>query len=96
MPLNLIILGVTTGSGVVIKGFIKIRKYDRKIDMFKFAFTSYRKVINKITACLRGEAFNVNDLLLYRTRDSIIAYTRTRSKITRHTFLLQCSKWQLL
>lgn len=64
VTLNPIILGCITGSGVVLQGFIKMRKYDKKIEMCKFAFTSYQKVLNKIRAYLRGESFKIDDLVL--------------------------------
>lgn len=64
VTLNPIILGCITGSGVVLQGFIRMRKYGKKIEMCKFAFTSYQKILNKIRSYLRGESFNIDNLVL--------------------------------
>ena len=64
VTLNPIVRGTITGSGVALQGFIKMKKYNRKIEMSKFAFTSYQKVLNKIRAYLRGEKLEINDLVL--------------------------------
>jgi hypothetical protein len=64
ITLNPIILGCLTGAGVLIQGVIRMRKYDQKIEMTRFACSSYQKVLNKLRAYLRGEGFVVHDLVL--------------------------------
>ena len=41
-----------------------MKKYEKKIEMFKFAFTSYQKILNKISAYRCGKSFNLQDPIL--------------------------------
>ena len=63
ITLNPIVLGVVTGSGVLLHGFLKIKNYDRKIEMNKFAYVSYQNILNKIRSYLRGQDYKIDDLV---------------------------------
>ena len=52
--LNPIILGVLTGTGVMIKGYMSNSDVSYKVERCKFAYTSYEKVLTQITSSLRG------------------------------------------
>lgn len=60
--LNPIILGVISGSGILLQGFLRIKNYQRKIEMCRFAYTSYQKMLNNIRGYLRGEQYKLHDL----------------------------------
>ena len=62
ITLNPVILGSISGSGILLQGFLKMKNYDRKIEMCKFAYTSYQKILNKIRSYLRGEPYDIMDL----------------------------------
>ena len=57
-------LGIISGCGIVLEGFLKKKNYNRKIEMCKFAYTSYQKVLNKIRSYLRGEMYDTVQLTL--------------------------------
>ena len=63
ITLNPIILGVVTGSGVILHGILKLKNYDKKIEMCKFAYTNYQSILNKIRSYLRGQDFKIDDLI---------------------------------
>ena len=63
ITLNPIVLGVVTGSGVLLHGFLKIKNYDRKLEMNKFASASYQNILNKIRSYLRGQDYKVAELI---------------------------------
>ena len=44
VTLNPIVLGAVFGSGFILKTFSEVKNYKRKIEMCKFADTSYEKV----------------------------------------------------
>ena len=62
VTLNPVILGSISGSGILLQGFLKMKNYNRKIEMCKFAYTSYQKILNKIRSYLRGEPYDIMDL----------------------------------
>ena len=64
VTLNPIVLGTVTGAGLTLQGFIKMKNYNRKIEMCKFAYTSYQKVLNEIRSYLRGEPYDIEKLTL--------------------------------
>ena len=55
-------LGIISGCGIVLEGFLKKKNYNRKIEMCKFAYTSYQKVLNKIRSYLRGDIYDTAQL----------------------------------
>ena len=73
--LNPIILGSISGAGLLPKAFSEIKDYKRKIEMCKFAYTTYKKVLVDLRAFLRGGEFNhiqfINEM---RLMDETIIY----------------------
>ena len=45
ITLNPIILGTISGAGLVLKTVSEIKDYKKKIEMSKFAYTTYEKVL---------------------------------------------------
>ena len=45
ITLNLIILGVVNGAGVLVASIGKMNNYKKKIEMSRIAFTTYEKVL---------------------------------------------------
>ena len=58
VTLNPIILGVISGVGLLVKTFTDYKNYDRRIEMSKFAHTTYEKVLVDLRSCLRGKQFD--------------------------------------
>ena len=44
ITLNPLILGIINGAGVIVSSVTKIKNYKKKIEMTRFAFTTYEKV----------------------------------------------------
>ena len=63
VTMNPISLGVITGTGVLLKTYTDVKKFDRKIDMVKFAFTTYEKVLTELRSYLRGKPFDCASFL---------------------------------
>ena len=63
LTLNPAVLGNISGAGLVLKTFSETKDYKRKIEMSKFAFTTYQKVLLDLRTALRGGSFNKNDFL---------------------------------
>jgi hypothetical protein len=62
ITLNPIVLAAISGPGIIIQGFLRITNYERKIEMCKFAYTSYQKMLNKIRGYLRGEQYILHNI----------------------------------
>ena len=58
ITLNPIILGTISGAGLVLKTVSEIKDYKKKIEMSKFAYTTYEKVLVDLRSSLRGNQFN--------------------------------------
>jgi len=58
LTLNPIVIGCVTGSGVVLKTYCEVKNYRRKIEMSKFAYTTYQKILSDIRFSLRGGNFD--------------------------------------
>ena len=64
VTLNPIILDSISGSGVLLGVYNKIKNFDRKVEMSKFACTSYDKTLNTpFRSCLRGNEWNEQQTL---------------------------------
>ena len=57
------VLGSISGAGLALKTFYETKDFKRKIDMSKFAYTTYQKVLLDLRTALRGGSFNKNDFL---------------------------------
>lgn len=51
---NAIILGTISGVGVIIQGYMTKTNITNKVEMYKFAYTSYNKVLTQIQSFLNG------------------------------------------
>ena len=60
---NPIIIGTVTGAGVLLKTFCETKNYKRKIEMSKYAYTTYQKILADLKTSLRGGPFNKQDFL---------------------------------
>ena len=45
-------------TGLFLKTYTDVKKFDRKIDMCKFAFTTYEKILTELRSYLRGRPFD--------------------------------------
>ena len=73
VTLNPIILGSITGSGVLIQGFLTKSDINKRVNMCRFAYTSYQKILVQLKSYLRGIEYNENELLSdMKTIDDII------------------------
>ena len=73
VTLNPIILGTISGSGVLLKTYSEAKNYKRKIEMCKFAYTTYAKVLTLLRSFMRGQEYNDKEFLDYvKVIDDII------------------------
>ena len=63
MTLNPAILGSISGPGLALKTFSETKDYKRKIEISKFAYTTYQKVLLDLRTALRGGTFDKDDFL---------------------------------
>ena len=57
------VLGSICGAGLALKTFCETKDYKRKIEMSKFAYTTYQKVLLDLRTALRRGSFDKNDFL---------------------------------
>ena len=60
---NPAILGSISGAGLVLKTLSDTKNYKRKIDMSKFAYSTYQKILLDLRTALRGGPFDKKDFL---------------------------------
>ena len=73
VTLNPIPLGIISGSGLLLKTYSEAKHYKRKIEMSKFAYTSYEKVLIDLRSFMRGLEYNDKVFLDYvKVLDDII------------------------
>ena len=70
VTLNPIILGVISGAGLLVKTITDHKNFNRKIEMSKFAYTTYEKVLVDLRSCLRGKQFDHDSFVLKRNEDN--------------------------
>ena len=58
ITLNPIVLGVISFSGLILNTFSEAKNYKRKIEMCKFAYTTYEKILVDLRSYLRGLKIN--------------------------------------
>ena len=63
VTLNPAILASIFGAGLALKAYSETKDYKRKIEMSKYAFTTYEKVLLDLRTALRGGAFNKDDFI---------------------------------
>ena len=57
------LLGSISGAGLALKTFSETKDYKCKIEISKFAYTTYQKVLLDLRTALRGGAFYKGDFL---------------------------------
>ena len=73
ITLNPVILGVISGSGILLKTYSETKNYKRRLEMCKFAYTSYAKVLIDLRSYMRGKEYNDIGFLDYvKVLDDII------------------------
>ena len=60
---NPAILGSISGAGLVLKTFSETKEYKKRIELSKFCYTSYSKVLVELRTSLRGATFDKDDFL---------------------------------
>jgi len=71
--LNPIVLGTISGAGLILKTFSEAKNFERKIEMCKFACTTYEDILTDLRSFLRGLEFNDKEFLDYvKVLDDII------------------------
>ena len=60
---NPAIIGSISGAGLALKTFSEAKDYKRKIEMSKFCYTTYNKVLVELRTSLRGATFNKDEFL---------------------------------
>ena len=63
ITLNPVVLGVVNGAGLIVAGIGKKNNYKRKIELSRFAFTTYEKVLVELRAALRGDEWNKQEFV---------------------------------
>ena len=71
---NGIIAGAITALGAVVKGWNEFKKFSFKVDMRRFAYTSYLKSLSELRMYVRGKLMDelVNFLVKMQTIDDIV------------------------
>ena len=59
VTLNPIVLGTISGVGLLLKTYSEAKNYKRKIEICKFAYTSYEKVLTDLRSFMRGIEYSV-------------------------------------
>ena len=73
VTLNPIPLGIISGSGLLLKTYSEAKNYKRKIEMCKFTYTTYEKVLTDLRSFMRGLKYNNKEFLDYvKVLDDII------------------------
>ena len=63
ITLNPIILGSLTATGIMIQAYLTKSDLHKRVDMCKFAFTSYEKVLVQLKTFLRGLPYHETNFL---------------------------------
>ena len=61
--MNPIVLGVISGLGLIVKTAMEMKNLKSKIEMAKFAFTTYEKTLSDLRFALRGGNFDRTEFL---------------------------------
>ena len=58
IALNAIILGAISGAGVLLQTYATAKKYDKKVESRRFAYTSYYDILSELRNSLRSGVFD--------------------------------------
>ena len=64
VTMNPIVLGVISGVGLIVKTASEMKNLKSKIEMSKFAFTTYEKTLSDLRFALRGGNFDRTEFCL--------------------------------
>ena len=65
VTLNPAVLGSISGAGLILKTYSEIKNFKRKIEISKFAYTSYAKVLTDLRSFMRGLNYDEKEYLDY-------------------------------
>ena len=63
VTLNPIVLGVISGAGMILKTFSEYKKFEKKIEMYRYAFTKYENILTNLRSHLRGKPFDLDSFI---------------------------------
>lgn len=69
---NPIVLGAISGPGVLIETYVGTTKLSRKVEMCRFAYTSYNKILIQLRSYLRGLPY---DEVVFLTDSKVVEDT---------------------
>lgn len=73
ITLNPVILGIVTGADLILKGYSEFKNYNRKIEISKFIYTTYEKILCDLRSFMRGRIYIIEDFLNYlKVLDDVI------------------------
>ena len=58
ITLNPVILGVISGCGILLQTYATTKKYDKKVESTRFAYSSYFGILSELRNSLRSGVFN--------------------------------------
>ena len=58
-----VIIGSMSGAGLALKTFSEMKDYKKKIELSKFCYTTYSKVLVELRTSMRGGTFDKDDFL---------------------------------
>ena len=87
LTLNPAILGSISGAGLALKTYSESKDYKRKIEMSKYAFTTYQKVLLDLRTILRGGSFDKNNFIkeMNILDDTIVDFSTLVTKFENNT-----------
>ena len=68
VTLNPILLGVLTTFGILLKSYMEMKSYKGKLDLVKFGFTTYEKVLSNLREAMRGGEFDHKKKISSKTK----------------------------
>ena len=69
VTMNPIVLGVISGVGLIVKTASEMKNLKSKIEMSKFAFTTYEKTLSDLRFALRGGNFDRTEFFVFNGSD---------------------------
>ena len=63
ITLNPIVLGVLSGSGIMVQAYLTKSNLNKRVDRCRFAYTSYEKILVQLKSFLRGLPYDENIFL---------------------------------
>ena len=85
VTLNPAVLASISGARLAVKTYSETKDYKRKIEMSKYAFTTYQKVLLDLRTALRGDSFDKNNFIkeLNILNDTIVDFSPLVTKVEK-------------